>query len=138
MHQELEGAALTLHAWVEIRITMEPVYNVSSLESNFIIDFTSENQNSWPGCSLEIISYSCNQQYVDSHSSLFLQFALHRGPFIMIFKIYREIDSIDKYLQCEANSIKSIYDVKFIQSRSIYHVQGSPTQVRGKILCGPL
>ena len=34
--------------------------------------------------------------------------------------------------------MKSIYDVKFIQSRSIYQVQGSPTQVRGKMLCGAL
>ena len=45
MHQELEGAALTLHAWVEIRITMEPrVQRKQSLESNFIIDFTSESK----------------------------------------------------------------------------------------------
>ena len=45
MHQELEGAALTLHAWVEIRINMEPhVQRKQSLESNFMIDFTSESK----------------------------------------------------------------------------------------------
>ena len=45
MRQEWEGAALTLHAWVEIRIYMEPrVQRKQSLESNFMIDFTSESK----------------------------------------------------------------------------------------------